>query len=273
MKTLLFLLVFGACVSGLGAQTIELKNGQSVPAASFQRKDDLLMVDVTSPSGGKGQVAYHVSDVAELNLPAPPELASASDLIAKGHADQALAQIEPVVAFHQTLRDIPGNWWAKAALVKSLALIGLNRPADATPILKDIAASSNDSELQLAAKLQLALLVPPKDPAAALASYDAVINHSSDAKTLTLAWLAKADLYFAQHEFDEALMSYLTVTVFYPDRNPQVPRALWGAAQSYAKLKDSDNQDLTLHELVTNYPDNPETALARAEIMKKENKP
>ncbi len=125
----------------------------------------------------------------------------------------------------------------------------------------------------MAAKLQLALLDPPKDPAAALSSYDAIINASSDARTLTLAWLAKGDIHWAQHEFDEALMAYLTVVVFYPDHNPQVPRALWGAAQSYAKLKDSDNQDLTLHELVKNYPDNPETALARVELSKKENKP
>jgi predicted Zn-dependent protease len=65
-------------------------------------------------------------------------------------------------------------------------------------------------------------------------------------------------------------MAYLTVTVFYPENNPLLPRALWGAAQSYAKLKDRKNQDSTLQELVKNYPDNPETVLARAEILKQE---
>jgi len=272
MKTLPFLLLLGTFVTGLEAQTIRLKNGQAVPASSFVRKDDLLMVDTTTASGAKGQVGYPISDVEALDLPNPPEVVRAGDLIAKGHAAQALTVLEPVVAFQQTVRDIPGNLWAKAALAKSRVLIALNRAAEAEPILKDIAGASTDPEIQTATKLQLALLEPPKDPATAIASYDAVINQSSDAATLTQAWMAKGDLYFAQHEFDDALMAYLNVTVFYPDHNPQLPRALWGAAQSYAKLKDADNQNLTLQEIVKNYPDNPEAKLAQAEIMKKENK-
>jgi tetratricopeptide (TPR) repeat protein len=270
MKTLLFLLFVSAFGSSLDAQTIRLKNGQTVPASSFVRKDDLLMVDTTTVSGAKGQVGYPITDVEALDLPNLPEVAGAGDLIATGHAAQALAALEPVVAFQQTVRDIPGNWWARAALGKCRALIALHRASEAEPILKDIAATSTDPEIQTATKLQLALLEPPKDTTAALASYDAVINQSTDASTLTLAWLAKADLYSAQHEFDDALMAYLTVTVFYPDRNPQMPRALWGAAQSYAKLKDASNQNLTLQEIVKNYPDNPEAKFAQAEIMKKE---
>lgn len=272
MKALLSLFILLAALSALEAQTILLKNGQSVPATNFQRKDDLLMVAITTPSGGQGQVAYHISDVAALNLPIPPELAAAEDLIAKGHPDLAREKIEPVVALQQTVRDISGNWWAKTALVKSMALIALNQPAEAEPILKDIAGSSAELEIQLAAKLQLSLLEPPKDPSQALSAYDAIINQSTDAKTLIQAWIAEGDIRFAQHEFDEALMAYLTVVVFYPDNNPLVPRALWGAAQAYAKLKDGKNQDVTLHELVTNYPNNPEASLAQAEIMKKENK-
>jgi tetratricopeptide (TPR) repeat protein len=220
MRKLLLVSLFGLSAFSLEGQTIQLKNGQSIPAPSFQRKDDLLMVDVTSASGAKGQVGYNVSDIAELNFPAPPELAAASSMLAKGHPDQALSEIDP--------------------------------------------------ESRLAAKLQLTLLAPPADPAQALAVYDAVINQSSDTKTLTQAWLAKGDLHYAQHNFDEALMAYLTVTVFYPENNPLLPRALWGAAQSYARLKDRKNQDLTLQELVKNYPDNPETVLARAEILKQE---
>ena len=65
---------------------------------------------------------------------------------------------------------------------------------------------------------------------------------------------------------------YLTVPVFYSDHNAQMPRALWGVAQSYAKLKDAGNQEKTLQELVAKYPDAPEASLAKAELMKKENK-
>jgi tetratricopeptide (TPR) repeat protein len=289
MKTLLSLVLLLLSVSGLLAQTapaatpapaaaaptssLLLKNGQVVPADGLQRNGDMLTVTVKTPSGGTGQIAFQVSDVAQLTLPAPPALATALDLLAKGHADQALAQIDPIVAFQETLRDIPGNWWTKTALVKSSALVALNRAPEAVPVLKDIMSYSNDPETQLAAKLQMALIAPPKDPTEALAGYDAVIAQSFDAKTLTQAWIAEGDIHFAQHEFDEALLAYLTVPVFYPDHNPLVPRALWGVAQSYAKLKDTKNQEKTLNELVTDYPDTPEASLAKAELMKKkENK-
>jgi tetratricopeptide (TPR) repeat protein len=270
MRAFLLVSLLGLSALGLKGQTIQLKNGQSIPAPSFQRKDDLLMVDVTSASGANGQVGYNVSDIAELDFPAPPELAAASDMLAKGHPDQALSEIEPVATLQETVRDIPGNWWAHASLIKCQALVALNRSAEAEPILTELASQAIDPESRLAAKLQLTLLAPPADPVQALAVYDAVINQSSDTKTLTLAWLAKGDLHYAQHNFDEALMAYLTVTVFYPENNPLLPRALWGAAQSYARLKDRKNQDLTMQELVKNYPDNPETVLARAEILKQE---
>ena len=284
MKTILSIVILIGLVAGLQALTaeensaptssfIQMKNGQTFPINQFERKDDLLMVAVTTASGGKGQVAYNVSDIAKLNLAEPVELATASNLTANGHADQALALIEPVVAFQQTLRDIPGNWWAKCALAKSSALFALNRGAEASPLLKDIAGSSNDPEIQMAAKLQLALLSPPTDPTQALAAYDTILNQSSDAKTLTQVWIAEGDVYFSQHQFDESLLAYLTVTVFYPDHNPLLPKALWGVAQSYGKLKDRKNEDQTLQDLIANFPDAPETSLAKVEFTKKKNNP
>jgi tetratricopeptide (TPR) repeat protein len=279
MKTLLLLLLLPA--SSLLAQSasmnsssgvILLKSGAKVPAEELARKEDMLTVAVKTSTGSMGTVSYTVADVAELDLPLPPEIALANGLIAQGHADQALAQISPVVDFQQTVRDIPGNCWARIALVKGAALTALNRGPEATSLLKEIAGYSKDPEIQLAAKLQLALLQPPKDPTEALAAYDAIIHQSFDPKTLTQAWIAEGDVHLAEHEFDEALLAYLTVPVFFPDHNPQMPRALWGVAQSYAKLKDASNQEKTLRQLVAQYPDAPEASLAKAELMKKENK-
>ena len=282
MKTLLLLFLWPA--ASLLAQSapmnspapasgvILLKSGVKVSAEGLARKEDMLTVSVTTSTGSTGTVSYNVADVAELDLPLPPEIASVPGLIAQGNAEQALALVSPLVDFQQTLRDIPGNYWARTALVKCSALTALNRGAEATALLNEIAGHSKDPEIQLAAKLQLTLLKPPKDPAETLAAYDAVIGQSFDPKTLTQAWIAEGDAHFAEHEFDEALLAYLTVPVFYPDHNAQMPRALWGVAQSYAKLKDVPNQEKTLRELIAKYPDAPEASPAKAELMKKENK-
>lgn len=155
MKSILALLLFLGPLGGLMAQTasapaasasstILLKNGLSEPAIQIERQDDRLMVTIITPSGGKGQLAYQVSDVAELKMPPPPELATASALIANGHADQALALLQPILAFEQSLRDIPGNYWAKTALTQSYALAGVNRTTESESLLNDIIKSSSD---------------------------------------------------------------------------------------------------------------------------------
>jgi tetratricopeptide (TPR) repeat protein len=272
MKRLTFL-IFGLMgVWNASAQTILLKNGSTVPANGLVRNGDMLMATVKTSTGSTGQVGYQVADVAGLNLPPPDEMKYAGRQVANGDFAHALAQIDPVVTYQKTIRDIPGNWWAKSALVEVSALLGLNRVADATALVTEISGYSKDPEILTAAKLQIALTTKFDDPAQALAAYDAIISQSSDPETLSRAWIAEGDIHVEQHEFDDALLAYLTVTVFYPDHNSLLPKALWGAGQAYAKLKDITNATKTYQELVSTYPDSPEAALAKAELLKKENK-
>lgn len=268
MKRLTFLLLILATASGASAQTISLKSGEVVPANDLVRNGDLIMVSVKSPEGRIGQVAYHVSDVAELNLPAPDVMTYATEQVAKGQFKNALAQIDPIVVYQKTIRDIPGNWWAKAALVEVSALLGLDRAADAAALVNEIASNSSDPEILLAAKLQIDLATKYTDPAQALAAYDAIINQTLDPETLSRAWIAEGDVHFGQHEFDEALLDYLSVTVFYPEHNQLIPKALWGSGQAYAKLKDVPNATKTYQELVSTYPESPEAYLAKTELKK-----
>ncbi len=76
----------------------------------------------------------------------------------------------------------------------------------------------------------------------------------------------------SEHEFADALLDYLSITIFYPEHNPLAPKALWGAGQSYAKLKDQLNATKTYQELISTYPDSPEASLAKVELAKKDRK-
>jgi tetratricopeptide (TPR) repeat protein len=272
MKRLTFLLFILTGVSSVSAQTLLLKNGETVPADGLVRNNDMIMVSVKTSTGKMGQVGYYVSDVAELNLPAPAALKSATEQVANRDFSHALTQIDPVVAYQKTLREIPGNWWAKAVLVKVSALSGLNRMEDATVLVSEIASYSKDPEILLSAKLQIALMTKFDDPQQALAAYDAIISQSLEPGTLSQAWITEGDIHFGQHEFDEALLDYLTVTVFYPDNNSLIPKALWGLGQAYAKLKDMRNATKTYQALISTYPNSPEASLAKAELMKKDKK-
>ena len=270
MKPLAILLSLVACGVALHAQTVVLQNGQTSPYQSLTRQGDMLMLTVKSSTGGTGQVGYHVADVARIDQPLPKEIGYASALVAQGRFAQALQTITPVVEQQQTLRDIVGNDWAQAALVQVSALAGAQRLDEAKALVAEIGNFSKDPAILNAVKLQVTLATKFTDPDHALAAYDAILAASNEPLTASQAWLAEGDIHFGRHEYDSALMAYLTVAVFYPEHNPFLAKALWGAGQSYAKLKDEKNALKTFHQLADAFPEAPETTLAKAEIVKKE---
>ena len=264
----LFLFLLGGCLSA-PAQTILLKNGDTFSAEGLVRKGDLVMTTVKSATGSTGQVGHNVTDIAQLNLPIPAEVTAAQADLARGNYPHALATVQPVLEYQKTIRDIRGNRWAETALVAVEALAELNRGPEATDLVHEISTYSTDPQILNAAKLQVALFTKFTDPAQALAAYDAILAESTNPATLSRLWIAEGDLRLAQHDLDEALMDYLTVTILYPDHNPLMPKALWGAAQSYAKLKDLPNAIKTYQALTRTFPDSPEAALAKEQLKKK----
>ena len=271
MKRLLVLFFLSGIANGF-TQSITLQNGTTQPADGLVRRDDMVMVTIKTPSGGVGQIGLNVSDIARLNLPAPAALTDASNDVASGEYDQALALIQPVVAYQKTIRDIPGNYWAKAALIELSAFCGLQRDEEARALANEITTTSHDPVILSAAKLEITMITKFNDPRDALVAYDALIGQSKEPQILSQAWIAEGDIRLAQHEFDEALLAYLTVIVLYPDHNPLVPKALWGSGQAYDKLKDTVNATATYRALISDYPDTPEASLAKAELIKKEKK-
>jgi tetratricopeptide (TPR) repeat protein len=183
-----------------------------------------------------------------------------------------MVEIQPIVAEQKTLRDVPGNWWAQAALVEVSTLLGLKRNDDARALATEITANSHDPEILASAKLAVTMITSFGTPQEALAAYDGIINDSADSRSLSQAWISKGDIYLDQHQFDDALLAYMTVIVFYPADNPLIPKALWGTSRAYLKLKDTAHALTACQELISKYPDTPEASLAKIELMKKENK-
>jgi tetratricopeptide (TPR) repeat protein len=272
MKTLTTLLFALGCATAASAQTINLKSGNVVAGDGMARQNDMIMTTVKTPSGGLGQIGYYITDIAKLNIPEPAAMTEASSDVGKGDFNHAMVEIQPVVAEQKTFRDVPGNWWAQAALVEVEALRGLKRNDDVRSLAAEITANSHDPEILAGAALAVTMVTTFKTAPEALAAYDDIISRTVDPHSLSQAWIAKGDIFLDQHQFDEALLAYVTVIVFYADDNPLIPEALWGSSQAYIKLKDTARALEACHQLVTKYPDTPEAALAKIEIMKKENK-
>ena len=66
---------------------------------------------------------------------------------------KALADIEPVVKYYEPFRDLAGNFWAQAALLKVSALAGMQLDKEAETLGDEIRKNVTDPETARAAQL------------------------------------------------------------------------------------------------------------------------
>jgi tetratricopeptide (TPR) repeat protein len=265
----LFMLLF---VSPGHGQTIISKTGQKVETQGLRRDGDMVLGKI-QVGAGSGEIGYHLSQIAKIEFPEPRGLKSAADLMTQGQPEKALAEIEPVVAFYQAFKEIPGSWWSQAALIKVSMLAALQRAGEAEALAADIQKSVTDPETARGAQVRLAGgLIRKRDFQKALAICDAAIKESLDPEIVANAWLNKGDALFAQKEWDAALLAYLHVPFFFPDQKLVMPGALLGSGKASALLDDKTQATRSFNDLIAAFPKSAQAAVAQSELQKLQKK-
>jgi tetratricopeptide (TPR) repeat protein len=250
------------------AQDLVLKTGQTIQTKGVRRSGDMVMGSV-QVGQSRGEVGYQASTIARINFPEPPQLKTTAALLSQGAPAKALADIGPVVKYYQPFRDLPGNYWAQAALLEVSALAGMQLDKEAEALGEQIRRNSTDPETARAAQLQIVgSLLRKEDYAKALALCDAVIKESARPSVLAQAWVKKGDALLAQRQWDTAVLAYLHVPVFYENEKLWMPPALLGSARAFRGLEDLENAKKSLNDLTAQYPKSAQAETARAELQK-----
>jgi len=101
------------------------------------------------------------------------------ELIVAGKGEDAIALIEPVVNGQVEFRDLPGNWWAEAALRLAQALESQERGLEAQSLAEKVSASAPNREIACAADVQIAfVLLRRADQERALRLVERVLGES-----------------------------------------------------------------------------------------------
>jgi tetratricopeptide (TPR) repeat protein len=262
------ILLFVALAGSARAQSIILTTGQKIDALGVRREGDMVLAKVQVGSGS-GEVGYHLAQIAKIEFPEPRGLKESSDLLSQGQADKALAEINQVVSFYDPFKDVPGSWWSQAALIKVAALGALQRDTQAELLAGQIEKAVTDPETARAARLRLVnSLIRRQDFDKAEKICDSAIKDSVRPEIIAEAWIKKGDLFFAQRKWDDALIAYLHVPVFYRDEKSFVPAALLGSARSYVRLDQNERARKSLNELIQMFPKSAEASVAQTEIQK-----
>jgi tetratricopeptide (TPR) repeat protein len=273
MKTLA--LVFLVIAASASAQNIVMKDGKVIATKGMKREGNSIIATVEIPGGEAGQapktgaLGYSLALIARLDFPEPPQLRTAPDLATHGKGAEALAQLEPVVRYYEGFGDVPGSWWADAALLKAQVLASLGRDQEAAPIAEQVARTATEPETVRAAEVQLAMaLVRKGSHAQALEIAERVLKESKRPGTLAAAGIIKGECLLAKKEWEDALLSFLQTPVFYPGERMAVPLAMLGAGRAHFGMEDFPRAKATLNELIKAYENSPEAAQAQAELDK-----
>jgi tetratricopeptide (TPR) repeat protein len=255
-------------IPSVSAQTITLKTGQKVETLGLRRDGAIIMGKVQVGSG-QGEVGYNVAQIARIDFPEPRGIKVASDLLAQNQAQKALTEIDQVVAYYDGFREVPGTWWPQAALVKVSVLSALQRDQDAELLAQTIEKFSIDPDSARLARVNLSTgLIRRKEFEKAIAYCDSAIKESTDPHVLAVAWIHKGDAYAGLKQWDDALLAYLHIPVFYEDETGLLPAAMLGSARAYRRIDDPSRAKKTFNELIAKYPSSPEAALASTELKK-----
>ena len=270
--SLILLLLLLLLVRPTHGQAILLRTGQKVDTLGLRRDGDMVLGKVQVGSGS-GEVGYHLLQIAKIEFPEPRGLKTAGELMTQGAPDKALAEIDPVVKYYERFKEVPGSWWAQAAVIKVSLLAALQREKDAEALATDIQKSVTDPETARRVQVQLAgALIRRREFEKALAVCDAAIKESLDSAIVANAWLNKGDALFAQKEWDAALLAYLHVPVFFPDEKVVMPAALLGSGRASARLDEKTQATRSFNDLIAAFPKSTQAAVAQTELQKLQKK-
>ena len=263
-----------AASAQLGPWPIQTK--QTAFEASIVKRDkDILWVERQSSDGQRmPQVGLAVADVVRIGMPRPAlfdavekirALPAATDAqFAAAHAalDKMILQLKP-------LRDLPGIPADEAMVAKGRLYDAKGLWRESTRIYEDVVTKSAGSAAASNAQM-LAGIAYAKG-----GEYNSAIEYlggiplpEEDEEMLSNLLFALGDSYFALENYDNALLSYLPLVVFYPYVYDNEPRGLAAALGCYAKLKEWEPLYRSIQEIQKNYPAAP-AAQTAAEFLEK----
>ena len=277
-----FILHFSFLISGLAPQAQAQLGPYPIqtPQASFEAKlvkrdKDMLWVQRESADGAASpQVGIAVADILQVRMPRPSlfdavEKVRTAPAATDAQFAAAHAALDKFILQTKSLRDIPGIPADEALLLKGRLYDKKGLWREAARLYEDILAKGKPSAISTNAQI-LAGIAYAKggEPQFAIEYLGGMPLPEEDEEVLSQLLFALGDSYFALENYDNALLSYLPLVVFYPYVYDNEPRGLAAALGCYAQLKEWEPLYRSIQEIQKNYPDTPAAQTAEEFLEK-----
>jgi len=252
-----------AALAQLGPYPIQTK--QTAFEASIVKRDkDILWVERKTADGTRSpQIGLSIADIVQIQMPRPslfdavekirtsPAATDAQFAAAHSALDKMILQLKP-------LRDIPGIPANEAMLAKGRLYDAKGLWKESTRLYEEVLAKAAGSAIATNAQMLAGIAYAKGGEHHFAVEYlGGIPLPEEDEEMLSKLLFALGDSYFALENYDNALLSYLPLVVFYPYVYDNEPRGLAAALGCYAKLKEWEPLYRSIQEIQKNYPNTP----------------
>ncbi|NLB66552.1 MAG: hypothetical protein GX803_08800 [Lentisphaerae bacterium] len=251
---------------------------QAVFEASLYKRDkDILWVERKSSSGARSpQVGIAVGDIQFIHMPRPGLFEQVERLL-----ELPKPPAKPVQAAHSALdkfilqtrsmRDIPGIHANEAILLKGRLYAHGTLWREAIRQFENVVTYAAETEWAGTARLLAGIAYAKSGGHLFAVEYLADQPLPEDDEALLSDMLyALGSSYAALGNYDNALLAYLPLVVFYPYIQDNEPRALAATLECYAELREWEPLYRAIQDIKRLYPNTPADEAANEAIAKYE---
>lgn len=263
------LAVLALPASGLHAQAIVLKDNTRINAGSFGVKDGKITRKVKLPNGSEAETAVQFDSIDRLEWPEVREVLEAQTLLSEGKTQEALDELQKAKDYFKPFKAIKGNPYNDIAFAHVEALDAAGDFDTLIRVLPEVEGMKWDDDHKL--KLKLVKLNMTRrtssDQEAVLTEAQELLTETDDAAVSARLWMTIADIYTKRKMWEEALMSYLHIPVFFGSQAALVPQAELAAARSLVKMERFKDAVGFYQRIMDQYPGGQLAETAKNEML------
>jgi tetratricopeptide (TPR) repeat protein len=244
----------------LQAQALIMKDGSSLGTEAFKVEGGKLyrIVNIAGAGGqnATAQSLLPINNVAKIDWPDVQEITDANQLLAAGKTAEAVAELKKGKDFFEPFEKVEGSPYALVylAYVDALSQSGnFEETMRAIPGLKNQKLSAEQQMKLKIIQLNMDRLTS-SNPAQIIAQAENILADTDDSSVSASLWMIMGDTNFRAKKFEEALMAYLHVPVFFGTQVQKVPEAELNAARCLKEMRRFEDASGYYARLIETYP-------------------
>lgn len=249
----------------LHADTLVLKNGQSIAGKAFFRQGDAIFVSA-GPNGEPMSAApgTPLAEIAKVECDPPPVLKNAPGMLASGKTAAVLENVQTALKASEVFEPLPGSCWPDLLVLQAHILLATGKDDEAAKLAATMEKSKRPDLVSGAVPLRALIAARKGDAGPAAAMLESLAKDVTKPSTLAAAAVGRGLLSLETKQFEDALRSFLELPVFLPDQTALGGIAQLGSARAYYGMEDFDRAIAALEDLIKSRPGTPEISVAQS---------